>query len=159
MAAADELLAAELGVHTGLVGDLRRDQLVEGVDWYRVVDSGRVIYTESGISKVMGLLGTPEKNAGGGAAAAPSASQAGPEGDDSGPPVRERLRIVRLMPNPLWVALANPEGGGVAEVRVQRREGLRLGHLLLCELQADGQWQCVQNPHACAMPKKEGGPV
>lgn len=161
MAAADSELGAELGVHAGLVASMRRDHLQEGAHWTKDPESGRIDYTPAGRSRLLTLLGATEKKGGGGAAqeAGSRAMEGAGQGGEGGRAQRERLRIVRLMPNPLWVAMALP-GGGAAELRVQRREGLRVGVLLLCERRADGQWQCVQNPHACVMPpapKKGGG--
>ncbi len=145
MAAADHELAQELGLNAGLVAAVRRDHLVLGEHWTQEEPAGRVEYTPAGRDRVWAILGLEKKEGAAEALPAPL-------------PDPVRLKVVRLLPNPLWVAVALP-GGTVAEVAVRRRTGLRLGVLLLCLGHPDGRWECVHQGHASPLSKKEGGAV
>ncbi len=148
MAAVDEELAGAIGVHPSQVTRIRKESLTEGEHWTREVGTGRVEITAAGREELQRLLGL-EKISGGAAPALP------PGGLAAGPvaalPEPVGLRIVRMLPNPLWVAVAVP-GGRLAEVLVRRREGLRAGVLLRCVEHPDGRWECVHPGHAAPLP-------
>lgn len=140
MAAADAVLADELGVSANVVEDIRRAQLTEGKHWIRE-DGNRVVYTPAGPAVVRGILDLPP----------------GPLAKKEEPPPECACEIVRIPPNPVMVEVRVPSQVLVA-VRVKTHSGLRPGARLLCRQRLDGRWECCQPGHAVTLPplqKKE----
>lgn len=139
MAAADAVLAEELGVPADVVEDIRREQLNEGEHWTR--EGNRVVFTPAGWDAVKAILDLPP----------------GPLAKKEEPPPECACEIVRIPPNPVMVEVRVPSQVLVA-VRVKTHSGLRLGARLLCRLRPDARWECCQPGHAVPLPplpKKE----
>lgn len=141
----DRELAQELGVPAQSVALLREEQLLPDVHFEKKKGGG---FTDSGrhlVKRGLGLdvHGLPEKME--------TAEQQ--LNDDNHPylperPLRARLRVLSLCPNPIFVDVAVPEGSdkamGRRTVRVRNNRRLSPGTRLWCERGADGAWKCVE---------------
>ena len=139
MAAADAVLAQELGVPADVVEDIRREQLTEGEHWTR--ESNRVVFTPAGVAAVREKLDLP-----------PAVSEKKPD-----PTPECACEIVLLHPNPVMIRVRVPSGA-LADVRVKAPQALRVRVKLLCRQLPDSRWECCQPGHAVPLPplpKKE----
>ena len=140
MAAADTVLADELGVPADVVEDIRRQQLTEGEHWTR--EGNRIVFTPSGLAAVREKLDLPPTP---------------PEKKEEQPP-ECACEIVRLHPNPVMVRVRAPSGV-LADVRVRDNRTLRPRLRVRCRLLDDGRWDCCQPGIGFKLPplqKKEG---
>jgi hypothetical protein len=133
VAAADTVLADELGVPADVVEDIRRQQLLEGEHWTR--EGNRIVFTPAGLDAVREKLDLPPT----------------PLEQKEEPPPECACEIVRLHPNPVVVRVRVPSGV-LADVRVRAPQALRLRVKLLCRLRLDGRWECCQPGHAVTLP-------
>ena len=142
MAAADDTLAGSLGVAPRVITTARRG-LTEGLHWTQD-ERGRVEWLPAGVDALRASLGLPaaEKIEGGGGldparllgwAAAPAAADPAP--------VELTLRICRMLPNPLFVAVDHERRA--VPVRVRRTSRLAIGRSLRCRIDADGTITCI----------------
>lgn len=158
MAAADSTLADALGLPADVVAKHRSRHLTEGVHYTRAAESGRIDYTDAGLSAIAQALCPAEKKEKGPPAPAPTSSntaatpppaQAPKKKEMAAPPQPGKpvlCRLLRQYPNPLF---ADVLADGKREmIRVRNNTLLDVRKRLLCRKWPDGRWECVQGAQA-----------
>jgi hypothetical protein len=136
MAAADSMVAANLGVSPELVEDIRRNKLLEGVHWSRS-DGNRIVFSEPGLTALRAALDLKPAPA-----------------EKKGPPPECLCEVVRLHPAPSSVRVRVSDGS-LQDVRVRDNRALRPRIRIKCRQLADGRWECSQPGLGVTLPTAE----
>ncbi len=138
MAAADAQLAEQLGLSTRTVTDWRTKHLAEGEGWARA-EGGRIEWTDEGKASLCAAFRVPAVGPEAVPLADPPPPAPAPEKQEGGPGVF-RLRVVKHMPNPTWVAV--DVAGTAVPVRIRPAYRPAIGRVLSCVKQ-DGQFHVI----------------
>lgn len=137
-AEADLAQASRFGVSPDTIAALRRQKLVNPDHWS---SEGRaVVYTDEGKHELARLLGADAPD--NAAAAAPKKEGGGGELATTEEP-GNKLLVIKLHPNPLFVRVRTPEGEE-CDVQVASNKRLQPGFRLLCKRSSAAGWLCIQ---------------
>lgn len=153
MAAADERMAASLGLPSAVVMDYRVKVLLEGKHYTREPGSGRIDYTADGVAALTTALRSEKKEGAPPAPTPPPASAAPPKKKEAALPTAPGqpvlLKVLHYFPNRIWVAVQDPQGTRRI-VRVKNHTLHDRNSRLRCRQwpEPDGRWECCHGRQA-----------